>query len=1773
MPATPTAQLISELPDTLWTEGVRRLKRVPALWRLAENDETRRAFVEHARSPRPPRASRAKDAALARQDGAGRAPNWRPGPLALVAYAVRHPECQGNAESWLLGAGRETLAAAYATISEDTEALDPLEEALPAALALRLRMTATSDWAALATDAVRAPDRWRLPLQYLWGLWRGSHAAFFAAFMAAGPVAAALAAQCLAVNLAPDEIQEFVAQQNLQLPAGQWLAFTRALEDLGEHACARAILRPIAMATAASAAKSPPPAWNPLQLNITNELESSLLVAATEDYSVAHPVLAAAWTQLRQLRAIVAGHMGRLALKAGDLVVAQAGYQDAFAEMPDNTTYRAGLADVLVKLGRAEEAVVLLQGQTQAEAHLVAAQAHLAIGQLDRAREALAALETADSSQPHTLAAAAHMQADLGDPIAATRLMTRAATDAGSDLTYYLTAAGWLLDRADAEGARAMAIEAAVLAPDSAEARETLGRALLACEQPQPALLHFEAALSAEPGRHTAAAGLARAALAAGQAERAAGAAQGLLDALARSDAKGAPNARLEGEAHTLLGQALSMQSQSEEAFTHFQRASTLVPSAPEPWRAMARHYLAQNDPAQALATLEAGRQALTLQKSAEGAPLLADLAERYVAGGRHAEAILALREACDVDPHGVAHHLRLGSLLRRQGSAADAVEVLKHALQFRPGDGATLYELAQSLENLGRVDEAWSALQQAALTRPAAAEPYLDLGRLTLAQLNKGVPTASPLQAIAALRGAIERAPDLAEAHGLLAQAQQLAGDAQGALESYQSALRLAPSRTDWSLGLGQVCLDLKRPAIAVAALQEALEHHPDHAPVYVALAQAHAACGLWRDSQLAAEAARRLDPDNPLVVQLVAKAAAARGEHQAALAAWREAVSLAPKEVGLQVSLARCLLDAGQADEARQVFAHALETAPGSAEAHLAAGQAYLQLAEVDQAFTVLSEAVQLAPHNAEVQATFAKVAARAGNFEAAHAAYLQAADLAEGPERADYLREAGEALWSINRRAAAVALWQRGVRAYGGDDHGLRARLGLALLELGQNEAALDMLETAAQAHHDTALLRESARAALAVGLLDRASAHLQAAIEQDPGDAEARFMFGVVRDRQSRPEAALQFYQQAARVNPHEGRYLAAAADAWAATGKQKEALEVMQQAVALSPDSGEVQRRAGELFLLTGRTQAAIASFKQFVAAQPRDPSAHLALARSLVTAAEAGDRESRTGQKAVSAEALADLQQQAAEALQQAAALGGDPTLVRYWLGRGKAVAGDPREAQRLLESATLTAGANAAQPAADLFRALGIALRRDGQLDRARDALQTSLQHEGDPALGYLELGLTHAAEGDHSAAAAAYRRAIAAHPDLAEAHYQLGESLAALGEAGEAAAVIQRAIALRPGAAGWHYRLAKLHQAAAAQGDAEPLAAALGHFQRAAELEPDNATYCADLARALAHDGDLHAAAEQFRRATDANRQDAPLWTERGQTHLALGDLKTAAACFGRALELEPAQAAGLLGAARVSLAQGSLHDAFNQAEAAVRAAPEDPQALATLADVNKARGDYAAAERSYTAASVKSARPASALLALGRLYAMQQKWDRALTTLDRAAQADPGSDEILAALGDAQAAAGNPAAAMKTFREAARIAPRQTAHLLRLGRACRALGQLDQALSHLMQAREMDPNDDGVLREIGLVFDQRRQFDRALEMYQLAIAAAPKSSANYTRAGVAYRNLKYYPEAVKALEHAVQLDSKNLEATKQLAVVSAMDLVQSKSVAAQI
>ncbi len=1756
-----TRYLLSSLPESLWSEAARRLRQTPELWALAERDERARAAF----------------CAVGQNLEA-----WRPARLALAAYAARHPESGPNSEAWLLLEGRERLSEAYTRLVTETADLDPLDDALPAALTLRVRGEVTAahqptDWQTTASDAAAHPERWRLPLQYLFGLLENPRSLALA-LLDHSPITAALVAPVLAANFGMTAALDFVAPLTAGVATPHTLALLEALKAINETDLARQLARRAARYQALCQnpdgnGRSPlPPAEGSLGSGeqLAAALDVASLLAASDSYPDAHEPLVQAWTQVRQVRAELAGQLGRLALSAGDHAIALAAYQDALNDLAEDPATLAGLARTLLAMGEPARALEALQAMPAAspERALIAARAHLALDDEAAAQAALVNLQSPLSHLAHLLECA-ELASALGDRERAAKALHRATELTPTDALLLVIAAQHHAEAEEWEAACELAMEATALAPHNAEARELLGQALFKLNQPGAAIPHFQAALAihhaADPDTettsrreraHRAGLGLARAALATQQTELACDAAQHVLDT--------APEPAHEGQAHIILGEALSSLHRADEAFEHFSRASALMPAEPEPWRAMARHHRARHNTGQALAALEAGRQALKLAASPHLAPLLLDLAEAYLAADRHNEAFAVLREACAVAPHSAAAHRQLGLLLRRHGQPREAAEALRRALALRPGDWRVLHELGLALEDSRQPAEAWAAFQQACLARPADPAPYFDLGRLTLTLHDKGIADASPQQALLALREAVERAPDHAEAHALLAHAQYLTGDAEAALASYQRALHLAPRRTEWSLGLGQVCLQLNRPAVAVAALQEALQHAPHDPRVHLACTQAYLQSQLWEDAVHSAEAGLKLDPENVELHTLLAQSVAHLGQLERAAQVWERATRLDPRNADLKIHFAYSLLAQHQTEAAKGVLAQALALAPDSAKVHLAAGQAFLDLGETETAYETLVQAAELAPRDAAIHAALGRAARRAGHFEAAHTAYLRAAELE--PQQPDHLREAGEALWQLERLPAAIGLWQRALRL-SPNDHLTLARLGSALLQQDQAAEALAMLErAAAQDPTDANLARASAQAALRLGELDKATLHLERAIELAPAEAETHDLLGRVCEQQGEVERALAFYQQAAQLEAGNGRYLANAASMLARLGRRAEALSLMKQAAALDPTDARVQQRAGDLFREENELEAAARAYQDWVNAQPRNGSAHLALAQALTLTAEHNEREARAGIKCMAND---NLKARLTHALQQAAALGADPQAVRFWLGRAKAVSGSPAEGAQLLEE--LAAGpALAAFDPAEFYRALGAALRAKAstasELEKAREALQTALDADGDSALTYLELGLTQAALNDVRGAVVAFKRAVAADPASPLAHAHLAEALFTLGDEAEAAQVLQRALALGQDVAAWHYRLAKWYQAQRAGGWQTPdaRARALAHLQKAAQLEPGVACYNADLARALLADGDAAGAATYFRRAAEAAPDDAALWTERGQAHLALDDYSSAHESFARAIALAPDNITALLGAARVNLALGNLHVALSQAETAVRANPADADALLCLANIQATRGNTADAVRRFEEAADKAADPAPALLALGRLYLAQDDPAAATDALQRAVRANPNWDESLSALGDARAAAGDLGMAVQAYREAARLAPRTPQHLLKLGRTLRAQGQLDQAIAHLLQARELAPHNDETLREIGLVFEQRRQFDRALEMYQLAIKAGPRCATNHTRAGVALKHPKDYAGSVNALERAVALDPNSLEATKQLAAVTALHIL---------
>lgn len=166
--------------------------------------------------------------------------------------------------------------------------------------------------------------------------------------------------------------------------------------------------------------------------------------------------------------------------------------------------------------------------------------------------------------------------------------------------------------------------------------------------------------------------------------------------------------------------------------------------------------------------------------------------------GGAH-EAVGALREAARRFPNNPAVLNSLGLALQGTGDHADAARVFEVALRATPGAGAIAYNLGNARRDLGDIPGAMAAYVKALELGPPVPEMFNNLGLLF-----------------------------------------QETGDAVHASTAYGSALDLDPAFLPAALNLGYLHIHEREPVRAVAVLEAALRHHPDHPDVHWLLSHA---------------------------------------------------------------------------------------------------------------------------------------------------------------------------------------------------------------------------------------------------------------------------------------------------------------------------------------------------------------------------------------------------------------------------------------------------------------------------------------------------------------------------------------------------------------------------------------------------------------------------------------------------------------------------------------------------------------------------------------------------------------------------------------------------------------------------------------------------------------------------------------------------------------------------------------------------------------------
>ena len=279
-----------------------------------------------------------------------------------------------------------------------------------------------------------------------------------------------------------------------------------------------------------------------------------------------------------------------------------------------------------------------------------------------------------------------------------------------------------------------------------------------------------------------------------------------------------------------------------------------------------------------------------------------------------------------------LAKLLRRAQRLHREGDFAGALAAYRKLLAKMPGKPELLILAATAALELGRLDEAESLAARAVKIRPDGGT-HLTLGRV-LAR-GRRMP-----EAIAAFRLAAADPSLAGDSLFLLGQAQKETGDVDGARESFEAAVRVAPGHVAAWRSLGRLLLDEGRPGEAIESLERGLSLAPGDASVLREYAAAALAAGRYPEADEALGRALAKEPDSADGLRLTGRLRKTQGRLDEAEAAWRALTERDPEDPRGWSGLAGTLQAAGELAAAGEAYDRGLELAP--ADPGLIAGRA---------------------------------------------------------------------------------------------------------------------------------------------------------------------------------------------------------------------------------------------------------------------------------------------------------------------------------------------------------------------------------------------------------------------------------------------------------------------------------------------------------------------------------------------------------------------------------------------------------------------------------------------------------------------------------------------------------------------------------------------------------------------------------------------------------------------------------------------------------------
>jgi tetratricopeptide (TPR) repeat protein len=261
----------------------------------------------------------------------------------------------------------------------------------------------------------------------------------------------------------------------------------------------------------------------------------------------------------------------------------------------------------------------------------------------------------------------------------------------------------------------------------------------------------------------------------------------------------------------------------------HLSEAVALAPEKVEYGMALAKSFMTQNNPVQAINVLNRPEYI-----SEDHPEVWLALAKAHQNAGQLEQALFSSEQAAVMDQQSSEPVLLCGKLALDLSRLETALDYARIAMQRAPRQADVVLFLAQVYSALNRLPEALDVLERAIPEVEQAAEVLVERARLVLKL--KG-----PQASLELLKELVEQLPEHLDALSLLASTLVELGDLAAAEAVIHASLRIDPEQPAINLLMGKLQRQLGQLDQAIHYLSEAVRQAPDTVLGFLELAKTH--------------------------------------------------------------------------------------------------------------------------------------------------------------------------------------------------------------------------------------------------------------------------------------------------------------------------------------------------------------------------------------------------------------------------------------------------------------------------------------------------------------------------------------------------------------------------------------------------------------------------------------------------------------------------------------------------------------------------------------------------------------------------------------------------------------------------------------------------------------------------------------------------------------------------------------------------------------------